>query len=66
MEFRFWAWLNLYIMYMCYGNTEPLEAAFKLALKDLVTILNVLNLHLNIVFCNYESNNAKENGINRI
>ena len=29
-------------------------------------ILNVLNLLLNIVFCNYESNNAKENGINRI
>ena len=54
-------------MCMCYGNTEPLAAfTCKLALKDLVTILNVLNLHLNIVFCNYESNNAKENGINRI
>ena len=25
-----------------------------------------LTLHLNIVFCNFESNNAKENGINRI
>jgi len=36
------------------------------SLGHLLIILNVLNLHLNIVFCNYESNNAKENGINRI
>ena len=36
---------------------------YQIALKDLVTILNVLNLHLDIVFCNYESDNTKDIGI---